>query len=66
MVVAIVKEGEVGRKMVDVVSAYGISEQTDYRWKAPAPRNETATDIEVSPPDRPSCETRPRWPATPA
>ena len=33
-ILAIVKEGEAGRKVADVVRAYGITEQTYYRWKA--------------------------------
>ena len=30
----IVKEGESGRKVADLSRAYGITEQTYYRWKA--------------------------------
>ena len=33
-IVAIVKEGEAGRKVADVCRANGITEQTYYRWKA--------------------------------
>ena len=33
-ILAIVKEGEAGRKVADVVRTYGITEQTYYRWKA--------------------------------
>ena len=33
-ILAIVKEGEAGRKVADVCRAYGIAEQTYYRWKA--------------------------------
>lgn len=33
-VLAIGKEGEAGRKVHDRSRAYGITEQTDYRWKA--------------------------------
>src|SRR5207237_2568632 len=33
-ILAIVKEGEAGRKVTDLCRANGISEQTYYRWKA--------------------------------
>jgi putative transposase len=33
-ILAIVKEGEAGRKVSDLSRAYGITEQTYYRWKA--------------------------------
>jgi putative transposase len=33
-IVAIVKEGEAGRKVADVCRANGITSQTYYRWKA--------------------------------
>ena len=33
-ILAIVKEGEAGRKVVDLVRVHGITEQTYYRWKA--------------------------------
>lgn len=33
-ILAIVKEGEAGRKVSDVCRANGITEQTYYRWKA--------------------------------
>ena len=33
-ILAIVKEGEAGRKVADLSRAYGITEQTYYRWKA--------------------------------
>jgi putative transposase len=33
-ILAIVKEGDAGRKVADLVRAYGITEQTYYRWKA--------------------------------
>jgi putative transposase len=33
-IVAIVKEGEAGRKVADVCRTNGITEQTYYRWKA--------------------------------
>jgi putative transposase len=33
-ILAIVKEGEAGRKVTDLSRAYGITEQTYYRWKA--------------------------------
>ena len=33
-ILAIVKEGEAGRKVVDVCRTHGITEQTYYRWKA--------------------------------
>ena len=33
-ILAIVKEGEAGRKVSDLCRAYGITEQTYYRWKA--------------------------------
>src|SRR4051812_8408230 len=33
-ILAIVKEGEAGRKVADLCRAYGIVEQTYYRWKA--------------------------------
>ena len=33
-ILAIVKEGEAGRKVVDVCRTHGINEQTYYRWKA--------------------------------
>jgi len=33
-ILAIVKEGEAGRKVADLCHANGITEQTDYRWKA--------------------------------
>ena len=33
-ILAIVKEGEAGRKVTDVCRANGITEQTYYRWKA--------------------------------
>jgi len=33
-ILAIVKEGEAGRKVADLCRAYGIAEQTYYRWKA--------------------------------
>ena len=32
-ILAIVKEGEAGRKVSDVCRAHGITEQTYYRWK---------------------------------
>ena len=31
---AIVKEGEAGRKVADLVRSHGITEQTYYRWKS--------------------------------
>ncbi len=33
-ILAIVKEGEAGRKVAHLSRAYGITEQTYYRWKA--------------------------------
>ena len=33
-ILAIVKEGEAGRKITDLSRTYGITEQTYYRWKA--------------------------------
>src|SRR4030095_5350969 len=33
-ILAIVKEGEAGRKVADLCRANGMSEQTYYRWKA--------------------------------
>ena len=33
-ILAIVKEGEAGRKVADVCRAHGITEQTYYRWKS--------------------------------
>ena len=33
-ILAIVKEGEAGRKVADLCRAYGITEQTYYRWRA--------------------------------
>src|SRR3954452_23598556 len=33
-ILAIVKEGEAGRKVADLCRTHGISEQTYYRWKA--------------------------------
>ena len=33
-ILAIVKEGEAGRKIRDLSRTYGITEQTYYRWKA--------------------------------
>lgn len=33
-ILAIVKEGEAGRKLTDLCRTYGITEQTYYRWKA--------------------------------
>jgi putative transposase len=33
-ILAIVKEGEAGRKVADLVRVHGITEQTYYRWKA--------------------------------
>ena len=33
-ILAIVREGEVGRKVADLCRAHGITEQTYYRWKA--------------------------------
>ena len=33
-ILAIVKEGEAGRKVADLSRTYGITEQTYYRWKA--------------------------------
>jgi putative transposase len=33
-IVAIVKEGEAGRKVADVCRTHGITSQTYYRWKA--------------------------------
>ena len=33
-ILAIVKEGEAGRKVADLCRANGITEQTYYRWKA--------------------------------
>ena len=33
-ILAIVKEGEAGRKVADLVRTHGITEQTYYRWKA--------------------------------
>src|SRR6267378_4341602 len=33
-ILAIVKEGEAGRKVADLCRAYGFTEQTYYRWKA--------------------------------
>ena len=36
-ILAIVKEGEAGRKVADVCRAHGLAEQTYYRWKAKFP-----------------------------
>jgi putative transposase len=33
-ILAIVKEGEAGRKVADLWRTHGITEHTDYRWKA--------------------------------
>ena len=33
-ILAIVKEGEAGRKLTDLCRTLGITEQTYYRWKA--------------------------------
>ena len=33
-ILAIVKEGEAGRKVADLCRIYGITDQTYYRWKA--------------------------------
>jgi len=33
-ILAIVKEGEAGRKVADVCRTHGITDQTYYRWKA--------------------------------
>ena len=33
-ILAIVKEGEAGRKVADLSRTHGITEQTYYRWKA--------------------------------
>ena len=33
-ILAIVKEGEAGRKLADLCRTYGTTEQTYYRWKA--------------------------------
>ena len=33
-ILAIVREGEAGRKVADLVRTHGITEQTYYRWKA--------------------------------
>jgi putative transposase len=33
-ILAIVREGEAGRKVADVCRTHGITEQTYYRWKA--------------------------------
>ena len=33
-ILAVVKEGEAGRKVADVCRTHGITEQTYYRWKA--------------------------------
>ena len=33
-ILAIVKDGEAGRKVADLCRRHGISEQTYYRWKA--------------------------------
>ena len=33
-ILAIVKEGEAGRKVEDVCRTHGLTEQTYYRWKA--------------------------------
>ncbi len=33
-ILAIVKEGEAGRKVADLARRHGITEQTYYRWKA--------------------------------
>ena len=33
-ILAIVKEGEAGRKVADLVRTHGITEQTYYRWKS--------------------------------
>src|SRR5919112_4788374 len=33
-ILAIVKEGEAGRKVADLCRTHGITEQTFYRWKA--------------------------------
>ena len=33
-ILAIVKEGEAGRKAADLCRSHGINEQTYYRWKA--------------------------------
>jgi putative transposase len=33
-ILAIVKEGEAGRKVADLCRTHGITEQTYYRWKA--------------------------------
>jgi putative transposase len=32
-ILAIVREGEAGRKVADLVRTHGITEQTYYRWK---------------------------------
>jgi len=33
-ILAIVKEGEAGRKVADLCRAHGVTEQTYYRWKS--------------------------------
>ena len=33
-ILAIVKEGEAGRKVADLCRTHGVTEQTYYRWKA--------------------------------
>jgi putative transposase len=33
-ILAIVREGEAGRKVADLVRTHGITQQTYYRWKA--------------------------------
>jgi len=33
-ILAILKEGEAGRKVADLCLSHGISEQTYYRWKS--------------------------------
>ncbi len=32
-ILAIVREGEAGRRVADLVRAYGVTEKTYYRWK---------------------------------
>ena len=44
-ILAIVKEGEAGRKVADLCRTHGITEQTYYRWKAKFAERILQTDV---------------------
>lgn len=47
-ILAVVKEGEAGRKVADPCRAHGITEQTYYRWKPKKSPTEWASQRAVS------------------